>query len=64
MKYATAQQKVSGSANPVAVACVAQTQNMKVSGNGVLATSLLSEAWASESEKGTVVCLAVEVENA
>lgn len=63
MKSATVQQKASGSVNPVAVAFEAQTQNTRASGNGVLATSLLLEAWASVSAKAIVVSLVVEEGN-
>jgi hypothetical protein len=63
VKSASVQQKVSGSANLVAVAFAAQTQNTRVSGNGVLATCLLSEASALVLVKAIVVSLAVEEEN-
>lgn len=63
-RSAIAQQKAFGSVNPVAAVFAAQTQNTRVFGNGVHATSLLSEAWVLVSEKAIGVFRAAEEENA
>lgn len=55
MPSATAPQKVSGSANPVAEAFEAPIQNMKASGNGEPDTSHLSAVSALASERVTAV---------
>jgi hypothetical protein len=57
VKSASVPQKAFGSASPVVVASAAQTRNTKVSGNGVLATCLLSEALVLVSVKAIAVSL-------
>jgi hypothetical protein len=64
VKSAAVPQPASGSANPVAAVSAAQTQNMRVSGNGVHAICPLSAASGSALEKGIAACLAAEEESA